>query len=508
MHRTKRTFLPAACLLALALPLGCGDDETTSTGSTTGGESTSETTETSTTGAETSTSTTTNPTTQGPDPSGSETMTASGTTDPTGATTSTTDPTAGTTTDGTTSPITVSATDSESDGTTGPACGPDEEQCDGQCVDPMVDPGNCGGCGIECALDQECLDGACTNLCADDELYCDGACVDPLTDIAHCGGCDQACALDEECQDGVCGAPFPWDKQKTVTISSTNAAQLDDCQVLVTLTPDNFVYADAQANGEDIRFSTDGVMIDIPYWIESWDPQGDSRIWVRAPSIPANDSVDIYLLYGNPDATDAADGDATFEFFDDFEDGDYSAKWDVRGSPTVAEEVGGQLHIQGNSNWEYFRTKAEFTIPVVVHETHIGNGQSTGFVIGDNDSDYRFSWRRSGAVNVGTTYDPDVSGGNSWWNSGYPAIPHASNNAYSYEFAIDLVNDRARVLYVCNTSTGDCNNTPTTLDQGGQPAFAAWKGGFTNYNAANGDVFVDIMFVRKHSDPEPTTTVN
>lgn len=48
-------------------------------------------------------------------------------------------------------------------------------------------------------------------------------------------------------------------------------------------------------------------------------------VWVEVDSIPASpNNAYIYLYYDNPSATSASNGIATFVFFDDFEDGDYT----------------------------------------------------------------------------------------------------------------------------------------------------------------------------------------
>ena len=57
----------------------------------------------------------------------------------------------------------------------------------------------------------------------------------------------------------------------------------------------------------------------LDYWIESWDNLGDTAIvWVKVPSVPALGTATLYMYYGNPSANDAADGSATFAFYDDF----------------------------------------------------------------------------------------------------------------------------------------------------------------------------------------------
>jgi hypothetical protein len=50
-------------------------------------------------------------------------------------------------------------------------------------------------------------------------------------------------------------------------------------------------------------------------------------IWTKVPSIPASATTTIYVWYGNPQATSAADGVATFVFFDDFQTAN-TTMWD------------------------------------------------------------------------------------------------------------------------------------------------------------------------------------
>jgi len=73
----------------------------------------------------------------------------------------------------------------------------------------------------------------------------------------------------------------------------------------------------------DIRFVTfDGV--ECKYWIEKIGTDGGEHyaiIWVKLPS---SDDEELYLYYGNTDASGESSGDDTFIFFDDFEGADYN----------------------------------------------------------------------------------------------------------------------------------------------------------------------------------------
>jgi len=91
---------------------------------------------------------------------------------------------------------------------------------------------------------------------------------------------------------------------------------LRDYQVKIILNKNNFPLEKCKSDGSDIRFK-DETGEALPYWIESWSAN-EAIIWCKVPFIPANKIKDIWIIYGNPVASSESDGDATFEFFDDF----------------------------------------------------------------------------------------------------------------------------------------------------------------------------------------------
>lgn len=111
-----------------------------------------------------------------------------------------------------------------------------------------------------------------------------------------------------------------WTYRREVTITNSGST-LTDYQVKVVLTPkESSIFALAKDDGEDIRFTDDDRMTLLNHWIKSWDRLGQSAVvWVKVPNIPGSGSKTIYLYYGNTGAGDASDGDATFEFFDNFD---------------------------------------------------------------------------------------------------------------------------------------------------------------------------------------------
>ncbi|MCK4550468.1 MAG: DUF2341 domain-containing protein, partial [Candidatus Aenigmarchaeota archaeon] len=119
-----------------------------------------------------------------------------------------------------------------------------------------------------------------------------------------------------------------WKYKRPITLSPTTPET--NYQIKVELTTSNFDYSKANADGNDTRFyETNGTELD--YWIENWNITGTSTIWVE---VATNNIGTIYMYYGNPTASSASSGTNTFEFFDDFEDGNLDG-WDELGGTCI-----------------------------------------------------------------------------------------------------------------------------------------------------------------------------
>jgi hypothetical protein len=112
-----------------------------------------------------------------------------------------------------------------------------------------------------------------------------------------------------------------WSRRKPITINNADSS-LTDYQVKVNVTYDS----DMKPNFDDIRFAdADGSTL-LSHWRESYTASTSAIFWVKVPSVPSGAKT-IYMYYGNPSATGASNGTATFDFFDDFS-GDLS-KWTI-----------------------------------------------------------------------------------------------------------------------------------------------------------------------------------
>ena len=77
-------------------------------------------------------------------------------------------------------------------------------------------------------------------------------------------------------------------------------------------------YQHINADGSDLRFTAADGTTPLNYWIESWNPAGESKVWVK---VPTAGTAAIEMKYGNPTATSASAGAGVFDFFDDFNNG-------------------------------------------------------------------------------------------------------------------------------------------------------------------------------------------
>jgi hypothetical protein len=119
-----------------------------------------------------------------------------------------------------------------------------------------------------------------------------------------------------------------WGCRAPVTINNSGSS-LTNYQVRVAVNYD----ADMRPDFDDIRFTDSDGSTELAYWRESYITATSATFWVKVSSVPSGAQI-IYMYYGNAGAGTASNGDATFEFFDDFEDGSIS-DWSQYGSGTV-----------------------------------------------------------------------------------------------------------------------------------------------------------------------------
>ena len=137
--------------------------------------------------------------------------------------------------------------------------------------------------------------------------------------------------------------PDDWKYVKTHTITSPGGT-LTDYQIRIvasrTETGDTgekvYLGTNAKSDYSDVRFAS-GSDSPLPYWIESVNSTA-AVFWVKMPEItPSGSTLKVY--YGNPSTVTTSSGSSTFDYFDDFEDGNTNG-WTVdSGTSFTADSV-------------------------------------------------------------------------------------------------------------------------------------------------------------------------
>jgi len=281
-----------------------------------------------------------------------------------------------------------------------------------------------------------------------------------------------------------------WSYRQPINISNT-AGDLTNYQVKIDLNSSNvgsnFNWSN---NGSDIRF-TNSTDDELNFWIESWDLTANtSTIWVNMTSLPNNTNTTIYMYYGNPSASSASDGEATFEFFDDFPGTSLdSNKWS--GDTSYASVSNSELSYGGKTGGTPFIYSTLLTPPMIMEGkiklAYSGAGNSIcGFRNADG-SDYALGNIQGDLNEITTKKDGSKTSANSNWE----------NNVYM-QFKLVLSSSEAH-FYKDNVER---QNSPITTNVPVDPMGVAFGAGWDSATR----VYSDYVFVRKYADPEPTVS--
>jgi len=294
--------------------------------------------------------------------------------------------------------------------------------------------------------------------------------------------------------------------RRRVRITEQSGKTLTDYQIRIEIGAGDPIWEHARSAGEDIRFCYYPEEEMLSYWIEKYDPDAEEAIiWVKVPEIPANSEIDIYMYYGNPEVASASDGDATFEFFDDFEDGVIDTnKWGVAGTTENVVEEGGLLKI----------THAGKADPVVYGKIDFSYGYSMRLRVRylQTNKDVEHGW--SACTGAGT-YLCDCGGGNGavyfTYRDGTVYLRTRKDGvgattqvlpSYDTDFHVwELVRNSASKVSLYKDDEyvyAHTTNIPT-IDL--HPAFNTASADY------GGNSEIDFITVRKFTEPEPSVSV-
>jgi hypothetical protein len=149
-----------------------------------------------------------------------------------------------------------------------------------------------------------------------------------------------------------------WLYRKPITITENSGTTLTGYQVYISIDTSSLISGGKmQGDCDDIRFG-DESRNELDYWIESGCNTSSTKIWVETDTLTASSNTTIFMYYGNSGASAASNGEDTFEFFDDFEDGTVN-KWTIEGNdPNKIVDVINVTRWDGKTG-QVMRTKSQ-----------------------------------------------------------------------------------------------------------------------------------------------------
>ena len=106
-----------------------------------------------------------------------------------------------------------------------------------------------------------------------------------------------------------------WGFRVAISITAGNVSVPEGYQVKIAVDTASLISAGKmRPDGADIRFTADDGVTIIPHWVEPGTiNSNNTAIWVKIPaSIPAGQTIRIYMYYGNPYASDISNSTAVW----------------------------------------------------------------------------------------------------------------------------------------------------------------------------------------------------
>ena len=143
-------------------------------------------------------------------------------------------------------------------------------------------------------------------------------------------------------------SPEFYEKTQSIVITNQSGQSLYNHQICITLDTNALISkGDMKHDCGDIRLHQ--AQETLPYWLEQGCNTTNTRIWVKVPFIPEQDSI-IYLTYGHDTLTSQSSGKNTFIYFDDFENGIIGSAYDIsQGNGVIITETNGRMSIYGET---------------------------------------------------------------------------------------------------------------------------------------------------------------
>lgn len=289
-----------------------------------------------------------------------------------------------------------------------------------------------------------------------------------------------------------------WLYRKMIQISNSNAEDLENFQISFVLDTASLISANKmQSNCADLRITDlDGNL--LPHWIEESNPgcnTVNTKIWVKIPNIyKGNNVTNIFIYYGNNQATDVENGNNVFEFFDNFDE--YS---DWTGETTnFSLSTDGSRQVLGvsggNTPGEIFKAVSlenKYIVEMAIRATSLANNNPhPGLIFASNGtvSDYYGFYIRASSNQIVETH-----------NSSFGAFINSQTidtNWHTYKAVVN--SGFLEALYFDSIRQTNFDNWDITNSYS---HIGIWSHG-------SGIAYYDNLLVRKYAPLEPSASLS
>lgn len=158
-----------------------------------------------------------------------------------------------------------------------------------------------------------------------------------------------------------------WHYQQLLTIeNASTTSPLIDYQLSFVLNTKALIKAEKmRADGADLRIIAADGKTAICHWIENGLGEKETKIWLKIDRIEAKGLQQVYVLYGNPNATGQSNPDCVFNLFEDFSGTTLdTTRWENFGNGDI-KVYDGAAHIQAKDANQLIRTQQAFDMPII-----------------------------------------------------------------------------------------------------------------------------------------------
>lgn len=171
-----------------------------------------------------------------------------------------------------------------------------------------------------------------------------------------------------------------WSSKLPIYLWTSNGTTEQDFQVAFNVS----YISSMQSDFDDIRFINGSENTQLDYWLQEKLDDEWAYFWVEIDqNITSTSNYTIYMYYNNPSVSSELNGTATFLFFDDFDDGDYTNNptWTVNSGTWNAS---GNYLERVNAGWGHIYTDQPYATGVWEWRMNVSGDSQTYFI--DNAS--------------------------------------------------------------------------------------------------------------------------